>query len=110
MQTIPALTVKFPATREVPCPLVPSPKPWKVVFQTWRLRATLLAPHDVWLGSKDASPLPPDICGQHQRPDIHCYAVVEVGLPADRLMAQRFPSNKDVVRWLTFDDLLQLVL
>ena len=39
--------------------------------------------------------------GGHERADVHAHAVVQVGVPADGLLGQRFPAHEDVVGLFT---------
>ena len=64
--------------------------------------AAVLVPVDRELGAEDA--------GGDERPDVEPDAVVEVGLPADRLLGQRLPADVDVEGRLAVEDLLQLAL
>ena len=48
-------------------------------------------------------------CG-HERADVHPHAVVDVRVPADRLLVQWLPAHEDVVGRLAFEDLDELGL
>ena len=41
----------------------------------------------------------------HEGADVHPHAVVDVGVPADRLLVQRLPAHEDVVGRLAFQNL-----
>ena len=62
--------------------------------------AAVLVPLDVELGAQDA--------GGHEGADVEAHAVVEVGLPAERLLGERLPAHVDVVGRLALEDQLEL--
>ena len=62
------------------------------------------------LTAKDAGAFLSDIGGHHEGADVHANAVVEIGLPADRLLCERLPADEDVVGRFAFEDPLQLFL
>ena len=48
--------------------------------------------------------------GLDEGPDVHPDAVVEVGVPADRLLGEGLPADEDVVGRLAGQDELELLL
>ena len=64
--------------------------------------AAVLVPVDVELGAQDA--------GLDERADVEADAVVEVGVPAERLLGERLPAHEDVVGRLALEDQLEPAL
>src|SRR5437016_251382 len=64
--------------------------------------AAIDAPLDVGFAAQDTS--------RHEGPDVQAHTVIEVGLPADRLLMHLLPAHVDVIRGLTFQNQLELVL
>src|SRR5438105_1195007 len=110
MQVVPAISIEGRSTTEVLRLSVPSPEPRKFVFQTRRLLTAILVPLDVWLDPKNPRAFPPDIDGHHEWPNIQTNAVILIWLPTDRLLGKGPPSDEDVVRRLSIEDLLELLL
>ena len=48
--------------------------------------------------------------GRHEGADVQPHAVVQVGVPADRLLGERLPADEDVVGRLACQDQLELLL
>ena len=71
--------------------------------------AAVLFPVDIWFVAQDAGTLFPDRGHGHKGADIEADAVVEVRLPAERLLLEGFPADEDVIRRFTFKDQLKLL-
>ena len=65
--------------------IVPRPSPGR----TGWILAAINTPLDVGVLAEDA--------GRHEGADVEADAVVEVGVPADRLLGERLPADEDVV-------------
>ena len=78
------------------------PEPGVIARVAGWLLASVLGPFDVGRLAQDA--------GLDERADVHADAVVQVGVPADGLLVERFPAHEDVVRRLAGEDQLELVL
>ena len=61
-----------------------------------RVLAAILVPVDVELGAQDA--------GLDEGTDVEADTVVEVGVPAKRLLGERLPAHEDVVGRLALED------
>ena len=72
--------------------------------------ATILVPFDVGFGAQQAGAFLADIPRQQERADVESNAVVEIGLPAERLFVQRFPADEQVVGRFAFEDVGQFGL
>ena len=59
---------------------------------------TVLFPRDVGFVAQDTGAFHADLGHGHKGADVEAHSVVEVGVPANRLLFQRFPANEDVVR------------
>jgi len=78
------------------------PEPGILLLGTPGLVAPVLGPLDVRGLAEDA--------GLDEGPDVHPDAVVEVRVPADRLLGKGLPADEDVVRRLAGQDELELLL
>src|SRR5262249_51897650 len=60
--------------------------------------------------SQDAAVLAPRIfrLRGEEGTDVEANAVIDVGLPANRLLIERLPPHENIVGWLALDDLRQL--
>ena len=89
---------RFPSKVDAPaksCGLyVPSPEPRKIVLRTRGFLTAILVPFNIWLGAKDAGPLFPTSVASHERANVHPNAIVQVRLPADRLLCEGFQRTK----------------
>ena len=88
VQVVVPLAVELRAAGKVLGCLIPRPEPRELVLGAVRLRAAVLVPLDARRGPQDAC-LPragAERPGGHERPDVEPDAVVDVGLPADRLL------------------------
>src|SRR5881396_2262610 len=80
------------------------PEPGKVVTgpDTLGLRTAILSPLDLGVLAEHL--------GHDEGANVHANAVVQVGLPADRLLVERFPAHEDIVGGLAFEDERELLL
>ena len=70
----------------------------------------VLLPLELRPVAQHAGPLLADSRHAEPRADVEAHAVVEVGLPADRLLVERFPAHEDVVRRLAVQDQFEPLL
>ncbi len=96
------LIVRWTSLTRSPVNVSPIPEPGKLVLVALRLGAPVLGPLDVGVLAEDAR--------RHERADVEPDAVVEVGVPADRLLGEGLPADEDVVGRLARQDELELVL
>ncbi len=84
------------------------PEPGVVFLRALGFFASVFLPFDVGLGAEQAGALfaAGDV-GGHEGADVHSHAVAEVGVPADGLLGERFPTDKEVVGRLAFEDELE---
>ena len=68
--------------------------------------AAVFVPGDVELGLLVVA----QHLGGHEGTDVEAHAVVEVGVPADGLLGELLPADKNVVGGLAFEDELQAAL
>src|SRR5687767_15146004 len=108
VKVVPAIPVEITATPEILLLLVPAPEPGKVELCALRLFTAILAPLDP--GRLPENALASESFRHHERPDVHPDTVIEVRFPAYRLLVERFPANKQVVRRPTIEDLSKLFL
>ena len=112
MQIVPAVAVECLASREVLCLLIPGPEPGVVFFRTMGFFPPILFPFDIRRFSQDTCIF--RLCtkrsSSHERTNVQPDSIIDIGLPPDGLMMQRFPAHKDVVRRFAFEDLLQFIL
>ena len=59
---------------------------------------------------KAGAPFSAGDVNRHERPDIKTDPVVDIRLPADRLLGEGLPADKDIVRLLPFKDGLEVPL
>src|SRR5690606_783190 len=87
VQVIPTVAVELVASREVGARFVPAPEPGIVVLVPGRFLAAVLVPLDLRGGPQDACALGlgAERASGHERADVHPDAIVDVGVPADRL-------------------------
>src|SRR5439155_16714676 len=112
VKVVPAIAVEGLAAGEVVCSSVPAPEPRKVLAIALRLLAAVLVPLGLGFGAKDAGasgPCSKGLC-YHERTDVDPHAIVDVGLPADRLLAQRLPAHEEIMRRLAGEDPFELRL
>ena len=64
--------------------------------------AAILVPVDVELGAQHA--------GLDEGTDVEADTVVEIGIPAERLLGERLPAHEDVVGRLALEDQRELAL
>ena len=72
--------------------------------------APVFVPFDVGFVAKDSSSFFADVGEGEEGADVEAEAVVEVGVPADGLLVERFPADKDVVGIFAFEDEFKLFL
>ena len=90
--------------------LIVAPKPRKTGFVAFGLLAAVLVPPDVGPEPKHPCASPAHILCHQERANIEPDSVVQVRVPADRLLGQGLPANEDVVGGLAFYDCDQLSL
>ena len=92
--------------------LVPAPEPGIVRLVAGRFLAAILVPFDLRRGAQDAGVGAASVERPrgHERADVDPHAVVDVRVPADRLLVQRLPAHEDVVGRLALEDLDELGL
>ena len=93
---------------------IPTPdKPGELLFGAHRLLAAVFGPLDgAGLGAQDAGSGFAALAelGTEEGADSEANAIVDVWIPADRLLVQRLPPDEDVVGRFAFEDLLELAL
>ena len=72
--------------------------------------APVFVPFYVGFVAEDSGPFFADVGDGEEGADVEADAVVEVGVPADGLLVERFPADKDVVRIFAFEDEFKLFL
>ena len=84
------------------------PEPGVFGFVAVGFLAAVFFPFDVGFYAEEAGAfLAAGEVGGHEGADVHADAVVEVGVPADGLLRERFPANEEVVGWPAFGDELE---
>src|SRR5687768_6133509 len=92
-----ALATEFRATRGVRDGLLFAPEPREVGLGAPGFVAAVFVPLDVGLRAEDASAFLADIGRNDERADVQADAVIEILMPADGLLLQWRPADKDVV-------------
>ena len=92
--------------------VIPEPGEFQFGSQVSRFLAPILRPLDIRLPSQDAGAfLPPlRISAFMNGANIEPHTIVNVGVPTDRLVVERFPPDENVKGWLSSEDLLELIL
>ena len=69
--------------------------------------APVFGPFDVGFVAQHAGAFLFYVADSHEGADVEAHAVVEVRVPADGLLVERFPADKDIVGGLAFKDQFQ---
>src|SRR5262249_13934427 len=112
VHVIPPVAIEGFAAGKVLCFSVPAPEPREALPVTLWLLAAVLVPLDFGSRAKNAGIGRSSVQGtrRHERAYVDADPIVDIRLPADGLLAQLIPAYKNVVGWLSFDNLGQLVL
>src|ERR1700730_12261290 len=99
MRVIPARTIELAPPNEVVATPVPCPNPGGVIFESVWLISSILTERNTRRYAENAAIPARRLVnlGCQPRADVQPHAVVDIGLPANRLFVERLPSNKDVV-------------
>jgi len=110
MDVVPARAHILFAADRVGARFIFTPEPRVLVFGPNGLGAAILVVQLEWHRTEQPRAFATHITGHQKRPDVLADAVVEIGVPADRLILQRLPPHEDVQRRFAFKDCGQLVL
>src|ERR1700693_1139795 len=104
MAVVPAVAVRLSAdSGEVLLLPIPAPKPREILFVSHGFLPAVLLPFNVGLGAQDAGAfLAAGYVLDEEGADVQAHAVVNVRIPADGLLAKRFPPDEDVVGRVAF--------
>ena len=80
--------------------------PWR----GFHVFASVFVPFDVGFVTQNACAGFFDVGARHERTDIEADAVVQIGIPADGLLRQRFPAHEDGVGGIAHEDQFEAVL
>lgn len=72
--------------------------------------APILVPVDIGFVTQDSGPLFADIWHAEEGANIEAHAVVKVRFPAERLLIQRLPAHKNIIRSFACENKLQSFL
>ncbi len=104
MHIVPAMAGELSLSHRILFGLSLTPEPREVGLISLGLFAAVLVPLDVGLPPKDAGAFPVHVLRHQERPDIEPNAMIQIRIPANRLLRKRLPADEDVVRCLALED------
>src|ERR1700689_5833967 len=86
-------------------------EPGKLLRVTSRLFSAIFAVLDIWGHPQNSWPVGAiQTCFRNPRAYVHAHAVVQIRVPTKGLLLESLPAYEHVVRFLPFENLLQLAL